>query len=56
MKAGNKINTKESFQWFYSPVLLISSVSRIDEIYYPKVFLEKSYKSYFEDFDEKLNI
>ena len=56
MKADNKINTKESFQWFYSPVLLISSVSRIDEIYYPEVFLEKSYKSYFEDFNEKLNI
>ena len=39
-------NTKESFQFFYRkvmlvPVILIDSVYRKDENYYPKVFLEK---------------
>ena len=41
IKAENKINTKESFQCIYIPVILIDSVYRKDENYYPIVFLEK---------------
>ena len=41
IKAGNKINTKESFQCIYIPVILIDLVYRKDENYYPIVFLEK---------------
>ena len=44
-------NTKESFQSFYRkvipvPVILIDSLYRKDESYYPKVFLEKEYHSF----------
>ena len=59
IKVENKINTKESFQYFYIPVILIDSVYRKDENYYPKVFLKNimySGKEYFDDFNEKLNI
>ena len=41
LKAEKKIYTKENFQCFYKPVVLIDSVYRKDENYYPKVFLEK---------------
>ena len=41
IKRENKMNTKESLQCFYIPVMLIDSVYRKDENYYPKVFLEK---------------
>ena len=40
-KKKKKLNTKESFQCFYIPVILIDSVHRKDENYYPQVFLEK---------------
>ena len=33
-----KINTKESFQCFYAPVILIDSIYRKDENHSPKVF------------------
>ena len=35
LKAEKKLNTTESFQCFYIPIILIDSVSRKDEIYYP---------------------
>ena len=38
---AKKINTKERFHWVYAQVILIDSVYRKDENYYPKVFLEK---------------
>ena len=41
IKGENKINTKESFQCFYIPVIFIDSVYKKDESYYPKVSLEK---------------
>ena len=41
IKRENKMNTKESLQCFYIPVMLIDSVYRKDENYYPKVILEK---------------
>ena len=40
-KAEKKFSTKESFQCLFIPVILIDSVYRKDENYYPKVFLEK---------------
>ena len=45
-KKKKKINTKESFQCFYIPVILIDSVYRKDENYYPQVFLEKFINSF----------
>ena len=64
IKRENKINTKESLQCFYIPVMLIDSVYRKDENYYPKVFLEKhnlikileihsNYSYYIDSDDEK---
>ena len=49
------INTKEGFQCFYAPVILIDSVYRKDETYYPKVFLENyNFNDYIEIYcDEK---
>ena len=41
LKAEKNINTKEILQCFYIPVILIDSVYKKDEQYYPKVFLEK---------------
>ena len=38
-----KVNTKWGFQYLYAPVILIDSIYRKDENYYPKVFLEKYY-------------
>ena len=45
-KKKKKINTKEIFQCFYIPVILIDSVYRKDENYYPQVFLEKFINSF----------
>ena len=36
-----KFNTKESFQFFYIPVILFYSVYKKDGNHYPKLFLEK---------------
>ena len=47
LKAEKKFTTKESFQCFYIPVILIDSVYRKDESYYPKVFLEKCIHNFF---------
>ena len=41
IKAKKKLNTNRGFQWLYAPITLIDSIYRIDENYYPKVFLEK---------------
>ena len=38
LEFSKKFNTKESFQCFYIPVILIDSVYRKDENYYPKAF------------------
>ena len=46
-KSWKKFNTKESFQWFYIPVILFDSVYRKDENCYPKVFLEKFIHKFF---------
>ena len=40
-KTLRKIDTKGGFQCLYAPVILIASICRKDENYYPKVFLEK---------------
>ena len=40
---AEKINTKGGFQCLYAPRILIDSIYRKDENYYPKVFLEKYY-------------
>ena len=37
----NKINAKEGFQCLYTTVLLIDSVYKKDENFYPRVGLEK---------------
>ena len=42
-KQINKTNTKGGFQCLYVPVLLIDSIYRKDENYYPKVFLARYY-------------
>ena len=47
LKAERKFNTKESFQCFYMLVILIDSVYRKDENYYPQVFLEKFIHNFF---------
>ena len=39
-KREKKFTTKESFECFYIPVILIHSVYRKDENYYPKIYLE----------------
>ena len=41
IKSENKINTKEGFQYFYIPVILIDSVNIKDENYYSKLFIQK---------------
>ena len=45
--ATKQFNTKESLQCFYTPVILIDSVYRKDEKYYPKMFLEKFIHNFF---------
>ena len=47
LKAEKRFNTKESFQWFYIPVILFNSVYRKDGNHYPKVFLEKIIHNFF---------
>ena len=41
LKAEKRVNTKESFQYFYIPVILFDLVYKKYGNYYPKVFLEK---------------
>ena len=41
LEAGKRFNTKETFQYFYIPVILFDSVYRKDGNYYSKAFLEK---------------
>ena len=41
IKTESKTRTKECFQCFYTPVIVIDSVYRKVENYYLKVFLEK---------------
>ena len=43
LKAEKKINAKGGFQCLHTPVMLIDSIYRKDENFYPKVFLEKYY-------------
>ena len=40
LKAERK-NTKGGFHCLYAPIILIDSIYRKDENYYPKVFLQK---------------
>ena len=40
-KLKKRINTKEGFQCFCVPVILIDSVCRKDKNYYPQMFLGK---------------
>ena len=47
VKAEKRFNTKEIFQCFYIPVILIDLVYRKDGNYYPKVFLEKIIHNFF---------
>ena len=39
LKTEKRFNTKESFQCFYTLVILFDAVNRKDGYYYPKVFL-----------------
>ena len=43
LKAEKRINTKEGFQSLHAPIILVSSIYREDENYYPEVFLERYY-------------
>ena len=47
LKAEKRLNTKESFQFFYIPVILFDSFYRKDGNYYSKVFLEKIIHNFF---------
>ena len=49
LKPEKKINTKESFQSFYIPVILFHSVHRKDGNYY-QVILEKIFHNLFEKY------
>ena len=49
LKAEKKINTKGGFQFLYATIILIDSIYRKYENYYPKVFLEKYY--FIEDIE-----
>ena len=58
LKAEKKITTKGGVQCLYSPVILIDSIYRKDENYYPKVFSEKYYfiediEIYYSNSDEE---
>ena len=48
-KQTNKKNVEGGFQYLHAPVILIDSIYRKDENYYPKVFLEKYY--FIEDIE-----
>ena len=43
LKAEKEINAKGGFQCLCAPTILIDSIYRKNENYYPKVFLEKYY-------------
>ena len=47
LKAEKRFNARESFQYFYVPVILLDLVYRKDGIYYPKVSLEKLVHNFF---------
>ena len=47
LTAVKRLNAKESFQFFYIPVILFDSVYRKDGNYYPKKFLERFIHSVF---------
>ena len=47
LKAEKRFNTKESFQYFYIPVILFDSVYRKDGNYYLKVLFEKFIYDFF---------
>ena len=40
LKTAKRFSTKEIFQWFYVPEILLYSVYRKDGNYYPEVYLE----------------
>ena len=40
-KIWKRFITRKSFPYFYIPVILLDSIYRKDENYYPKVFLEE---------------
>ena len=44
-----KINPKRGFQGLYAPVILVDSIYRKNEDYYPKVFLAQYY--FIEDIE-----
>ena len=52
------MKTNRCFQCLYAPIILIDSIYRKDENYYPKVFLEKYYfiegiENWCSNIDEK---
>ena len=47
LKTKKQCNTKEGFQCFYIPVILINLVCRKEENYYPKLFIEKFIHNFF---------
>ena len=56
----NKINTKEGFQCLYTTVLLIDSIYKKDENFYPRVCLEKynfikDIEAYYSNSDKEYN-
>ena len=54
LKAEKRFNAKETFQYFYIPVLLFDSIYRKDEKYYPKMSLEKSIHNVFGEIENIL--
>ena len=47
LKTKKQFNTKDGFQCFYIPVILINLVCRKEENYYPKLFIEKFIHNFF---------
>ena len=47
LKAEKRFNTKECFQCFYIPLILLESVYRKDGNYNPKVFLKTLFITFF---------
>ena len=47
LKAEKRFKTKESFQYFYIPVILFDSLFKKDGNYYPKIFLENFIQKFF---------
>ena len=54
LKAEKRFNAKETFQYFYIPVLLFDSVYRKNEKYYPKMSLEKFIHNVFGEIENIL--